>query len=137
MAVAALHPDFVSALQGRDPRNPMAHAGEWAEEKVELQRRADDARGLDASDLADPPDEAGAQPPSGRSRARLASSELARLIVRGGAWSLGISATGAALSLVVHLALARTLGAEEYGRYVFALAWMNVLAPVGKFELDT
>ena len=70
-------------------------------------------------------------------RIRLSSRDLSRLIVRGGAWSLLISATGAALSLGVHLLLARTLGGEEYGRYVFALAWMNVLLLVGKFELDT
>ena len=41
------------------------------------------------------------------------------------------------MSLGVHLLLARTLGGDEYGRYVFALAWMNVLLLVGKFELDT
>jgi len=63
--------------------------------------------------------------------------EVGRLVLRGGAWSLAISATGAALSLGVHLLLARTTGAEEYGRYVFALAWMNMLALVGRFELDT
>lgn len=67
----------------------------------------------------------------------LSSGELARLIVRGGAWSLFISAAGAALSLGVHLLLARVAGAQEYGRYVFALAWMNVLLLVAKFELDT
>jgi len=63
--------------------------------------------------------------------------ELARLIVRGGAWSLFISPAGAVLSLGVHLVLARLLGAEQYGHYVFALAWMNVLVLIGKFELDT
>jgi O-antigen/teichoic acid export membrane protein len=65
------------------------------------------------------------------------SDDLARIIVRGGGWSFAISATGAALSRGVHLVLARILGADAYGRYVFALAWMNVLVLVGKFELDT
>ena len=69
--------------------------------------------------------------------AGLSSRDLARLIVRSGAWSLLISASGAALSLTVHLVLARVLGGEEYGRYVFALAWMNVLVLVAKLELDT
>ena len=93
----------------------MAHAGEWSETK------------------------AGAAPaePTVLSASLLSSGELARLIVRGGAWSLFISAFGAALSLGVHLVLARVLGPEEYGRYVFALAWMNVLMLVAKFELDT
>jgi O-antigen/teichoic acid export membrane protein len=67
----------------------------------------------------------------------LSSKDLGRLIVRGGVWSLLISTTGAGLSLVVHLVLARILGGEEYGRYVFALAWMNMLLLLGKFELDT
>lgn len=73
----------------------------------------------------------------GSSASLLSSGELARLIVRGGTWSLFISAAGAALSLAVHLALARILGAENYGQYVYALAWMNVLVLVVKFELDT
>lgn len=127
----------------------MAHVGDWAGSEVtggppadarSLEARAAEARspavvppiaetpGIDPGALA-------ADPPEGRGR--LSSRDLARLIVRGGAWSLGISAIGAALSVGVHLLLARVVGAEEYGRYVYALAWMNVLVLVGKFELDT
>jgi O-antigen/teichoic acid export membrane protein len=117
----------------------MAHAGEWAARKIDASPAADDARSP-SSGLSEPADAnetmATAESPA-RLRSRLTSRELANLIVRGGAWSLLISTTGAALSLGVHLALARTLGATEYGRYVFALAWMNVLLLVGKFELDT
>lgn len=116
----------------------MAHAGDWAGPKIDASPPADDAvpthsgltRGAGANTVA--PTNPGDPP-----RTRLSSSDLARMIVRGGAWSLLISATGAALSLGVHLGLARILGGEEYGRYVFALAWMNVLLLVGKFELDT
>ena len=117
----------------------MAHAGEWAAQKIDASPADSDARGP-SSGLNEPAESnetiATAESPA-RVRTRLSSSELARLIVRGGAWSLLISTIGAALSLGVHLALARTLGASEYGRYVFALAWMNVLLLVGKFELDT
>jgi O-antigen/teichoic acid export membrane protein len=116
----------------------MAHAGEWAARKIHASPAADDASS--PSGLGGPAESnettATAENPA-RGGSRLSSSDLARVIVRGGAWSLLISATGAALSLGVHLALARTLGAAEYGRYVFALAWMNVLVLVGKFELDT
>ena len=86
----------------------MAHAGDWAGPKIEASPPADDAvpthsgltRGAGANTVAptDPDD-----PP----RTRVSSSDLARMIVRGGAWSLLISATGAALSLGVHCERAR------------------------------
>lgn len=116
----------------------MAHAGEWEEAKLDDHAPTEPVR-VAASPAREPgPDES---PPSVEmkvpSASLLSSGDLARLIVRGGAWSLFISAAGAALSLGVHLLLARALGKTEYGRYVFALAWMNVLVLVGKFELDT
>jgi O-antigen/teichoic acid export membrane protein len=117
----------------------MAHGGDWVASKFDGDGVAEPAiiasgsRGLGSDVIAPNP-----IPGPGRFRTpRLSSGDLARLIVRGGAWSLLISASGAALSLGVHLVLARVLGGEEYGRYVFALAWMNVLLLVGKFELDT
>ena len=117
----------------------MAHAGEWAARKIDASP-ADDLARVPPPGPEEPAESnetiATAELPA-RVGSRLSSGDLGRLIVRGGAWSLLISATGAALSLGVHLALARTLGASEYGRYVFALAWMNVLVLVGKFELDT
>jgi O-antigen/teichoic acid export membrane protein len=116
----------------------MAHAGEWADSQIDVGSSA----GMTAMSAPDVRDASSASPPPvsdtrTASASLLSSGELARLIVRGGAWSLFISAAGAALSLGVHLLLARVLGAEEYGRYVFALAWMNVLMLVTKFELDT
>jgi O-antigen/teichoic acid export membrane protein len=113
----------------------MAHASEWTEST------SDAGAPIESASPA-PPDvplsaDAGPPEPTTSSASLLSSGDLARLIVRGGAWSLLISATGAGLSLGVHLVLARALGSEEYGRYVFALAWMNVLALVAKFELDT
>jgi O-antigen/teichoic acid export membrane protein len=115
--------------------------GEWATRKVDGDAMAELTALASESVVPEPePTGAGAGPaaanPAFRAP-RLSSVDLARLIVRGGAWSLLISASGAALSLGVHLVLARALGGEEYGRYVFALAWMNVLLLVGKFELDT
>ena len=117
----------------------MAHGGEWVASQIDGDAMAEAAT-LAAGGDGRVADGADAGPASGQGvfRApRLSSGDLARLIVRGGAWSLLISASGAALSLGVHLMLARVLGGEEYGRYVFALAWMNVLLLVGKFELDT
>jgi len=116
----------------------MAHGGDWVASNIDGEAMAEAAAhtpGAPARDgVATPPSTSEAGP---FKTSRLSSSDLARLIVRGGVWSLIISASGAALSLGVHLILARILGSEEYGRYVFALAWMNVLLLVGKFELDT
>ena len=116
----------------------MAHAGEWAEENLEARAPTEPIQVSAA-----PPGAPSSEDPATTSdinvssASLLSSGDLARLVVRGGAWSLFISAAGAALSLGVHLLLARILRDTEYGRYVFALAWMNVLALVGKFELDT
>jgi len=115
----------------------MAHAGELAGRQIETGANTDDGRPPTGPGAPRTPPDAEQPPPLPPEPGRVTSGELSKLIVRGGAWSLAISATGAALSLGVHLVLARTLGAEEYGRYVFALAWMNVLMLVGKFELDT
>jgi len=116
----------------------MAHAGEWLDAKndagavSEAEHLSDSA--ADDSLRAISPTTVETR---GSSASLLSSGELARLIVRGGARSLFISVAGAALSLGVHLTLARILGAVEYGQYVFALAWMNVLLLVAKFDLDT
>ena len=107
----------------------MAHAGDLIESKIDAGSPAQAARRAASAEHNEAPvtlpgdgDSAAAS-----SASLLSSGELARLVVRGGTWSLLISALGAALSLGVHLVLARILGAEEYGQYVFALAWMNVL----------
>ena len=115
----------------------MAHAGEWIETKIDGSAATDtESRSQSDSGEALRGILTTAET-RGTSASLLSSGELARLIVRGGAWSLFISAAGAALSLSVHLALARILGAEAYGQYVYALAWMNVLVLVVKLELDT
>jgi O-antigen/teichoic acid export membrane protein len=116
----------------------MAHAGEWVDAKIDPAPATDvnPVTDADAGDALRAISTATAET-RGSSAALLSSGDLARLIVRGGAWSLFISAAGAVLSLGVHLTLARILGGESYGQYVYALAWMNVLVLVAKFELDT
>ncbi len=116
----------------------MAHAGELVDAKIDPGAVSDTDQ-LSDSSAGDSLRAISATTVEtrGSSASLLSSGELARLIVRGGAWSLFISVAGAALSLGVHLTLARILGAVEYGQYVYALAWMNVLLLVAKFELDT
>jgi O-antigen/teichoic acid export membrane protein len=116
----------------------MTQAGEWVDAKMNAGAVTDTDQVSDSS-AGDPLGVISATTAEtrGSSASLLSSGELARLIVRGGASSLFISVAGAALSLGVHLTLARILGAVEYGQYVYALAWMNVLVLVAKFELDT
>lgn len=55
----------------------------------------------------------------------------------GASWSLIIRAAGMVVSFAVQTLLARKLGQNGYGRYVYVLAWMNVAMVVAKLEFDT
>ena len=72
-----------------------------------------------------------------RLRRRYAERGLGRVLARGALWSLTISGGGAVISLGVQMLLTRSLGQVEYGRYLYALAWMNAALLLGKLELDT
>jgi O-antigen/teichoic acid export membrane protein len=72
-----------------------------------------------------------------RLRQRYAEGGIARTLARGALWSLAISGGGSAIALGVQILLTRSLGQVEYGRYLYALAWMNAAMLLGKFELDT
>src|SRR3954466_12160765 len=47
---------------------------------------------------------------------------------------INISATG--LNVVLQVALARALGASEFGVYAYTLTWLNVLTIVGLMGVD-
>lgn len=53
---------------------------------------------------------------------------MGALLVRGTMGSAGSHAFGAIMALALNLVLARILNVSEYGYYVFALAWVMVLA---------
>ena len=72
-----------------------------------------------------------------RLRRRYAEGGIGRTLARGALWSLAISGGGAVVSLGVQMLLTRSLGKVEYGRYLYALAWMNAALLLGKLELDT
>ena len=65
------------------------------------------------------------------------SDNLSLLLVKGTGKSFFVKVIGTGLLLGVQIALARMLGVESYGNYVYVLAWINVLAIIGKFGLDT
>jgi O-antigen/teichoic acid export membrane protein len=70
-------------------------------------------------------------------RDRWAGGGIARALAQGSIWSIAINVGGAATSFGVQLLLTRSLGPTEYGRYAYALAWMNAALLVAKLELDT
>jgi O-antigen/teichoic acid export membrane protein len=53
----------------------------------------------------------------------------------GNAFLINIAGTGIAFALQV--LLARLLGVEDFGQYIYALTWINLLLLVGKMGLDT
>lgn len=61
---------------------------------------------------------------------------LARLIARGASGSLALRVVSVVLMLGVQVALARLMGVESYGVYVYAISWMNLLVLVAKVGWD-
>ncbi len=65
------------------------------------------------------------------------ASRLPGLLLRGGGGSLAVKVAGQALLLGAMAGLARYLGADQYGRYIYVLAWVRVLVMVCRFGGDT
>lgn len=59
------------------------------------------------------------------------------MLGRGAATSLVIRSTGALLGFAANLLLARLLGVTQYGVYVYALSWINVLLVIALLGLPT
>lgn len=62
---------------------------------------------------------------------------LERATAIGASWSLVIRASGMFVAFGVQTLLARQIGQEGYGRYVYVLAWMNIAMLFAKLEFDT
>jgi O-antigen/teichoic acid export membrane protein len=58
-------------------------------------------------------------------------------VARGAFRTILVAASGAGVSFLVQLALARLLGKDAYGVYLLVLGWLAVAQLVGKLELDT
>jgi O-antigen/teichoic acid export membrane protein len=63
--------------------------------------------------------------------------ETGSIVGRGTATAFVVKMTGAGLVFISNVLLARMLGAEEYGFYVYVLSWMFVLVLAGKFGLES
>lgn len=68
---------------------------------------------------------------------RILDDEIGSVLAGGAGGALAIKVLNTGIAFVVQVVLARLLGAESYGDYVYALTWMNVLALIGTFGLDT
>ena len=66
----------------------------------------------------------------------LSNHKQSNLLARDGFKALLIKITNAGLQLTLQILFARLLGAAEFGTYMFALAWVNILLILGKLGLD-
>jgi O-antigen/teichoic acid export membrane protein len=67
----------------------------------------------------------------------LLDGDFGDVLTRGATWSILLNFLGVGISFTVHILLARSLQAEQYGLYVYALAWMNVAMLVALLEVNT
>ncbi|KGK91257.1 hypothetical protein DP73_04645 [Desulfosporosinus sp. HMP52] len=59
------------------------------------------------------------------------------VLVRGASQSLIIQVMGTGLAFILQVVLARILGVNNYGDYMYVLTWVNILVLVGKMGYDT
>lgn len=65
------------------------------------------------------------------------SANLNSVLIRGASGSFFIKIVGTGVLFGTQIALARMLGVENYGIYIYVLAWVNILALFSKLGLDT
>ena len=58
------------------------------------------------------------------------------LLIRGAAGSFVVKFMGAGLTFAAQIVVARFLGAESFGNYIYVLTWVNVLLLLGKLGFD-
>lgn len=68
--------------------------------------------------------------------ASLRRDELKSLLVRGSGGAFAVSISGQVIRFLVLAALARVLGGESYGKYIYVLSWFHIVLLVSKMGLD-
>jgi len=66
----------------------------------------------------------------------LRGKELGAVLSRGAGSAFGLKVLGAGLAFGVQVLLARLLGVTDYGIYIYAYTWMQVLVLVGRMGVD-
>ena len=69
-------------------------------------------------------------------RAAEARDQGLRVLRRGASWTLLVAVTGAGVSMLAHLFIARVIGQSEYGVYALMLSWIGVLSVVAQMGQD-
>lgn len=64
-------------------------------------------------------------------------SEVDRSFTSGSLSAMGIRVAGTAILLLLQILLARVLGPQQYGEYIYVLNWINVLAVGAACGMDT
>ncbi|MFV8826395.1 flippase [Alkalihalobacterium sp. APHAB7] len=59
------------------------------------------------------------------------------LLLRGASKSLFVQVVGTGLAFILQIFLARILGVQNFGDYVYVLTWLNILVLIGKLGYDT
>jgi O-antigen/teichoic acid export membrane protein len=67
----------------------------------------------------------------------VAGTSLQKLILRASSGTLGVKIVGAGLAFLMQIVLTRTLGAAQYGIYVYALTWAQLVALISAFGFST
>jgi O-antigen/teichoic acid export membrane protein len=68
---------------------------------------------------------------------RLQGQGIGAFLARGASGSLFVKILGASMAFGTNVLLARLMGTAQYGIYVYALAWVNVLALLCQFGMNT
>lgn len=67
---------------------------------------------------------------------RLRGAGVGAVLLRGATIFLAIQVVGTGLNFLLHVMLARDLGAEQYGHYAYVLSWVVTLVVLPKLGLD-
>lgn len=68
---------------------------------------------------------------------KLRGGGISAILARGASGAFVVNVAGTGVNFGVQILLARLLGAQSYGDYVYALTWINILVLLGKLGLDT
>lgn len=67
---------------------------------------------------------------------RLKGEGIGAVLVRGAGGSFIVMIIGAVMAFCTNMLLARLMGVSQYGIYIYALTWINLLALVSKLGMD-
>jgi len=68
---------------------------------------------------------------------RLQGDGIGAVLARGAGGAFAVSVLGAVMAFGTNVLLARLMGVTQYGVYIYALTWINLLALVSKLGMDT